>query len=181
MRYDRIDHLQPEFPVGMLCRLLQVSEAGYYAWRRRPPSPRSQENARLSIEIKLTHERARQSYGPERLQAELAAHGIHAGVNRIKRIRRELGLRCRQKRKFRITTDSRHNLPIAPNLLDRQFVVSAGHHLVQCQMKFSLFNCHSNSLPESETRNMKCMSIDQEAHSSPSVCICCNTNSTAAS
>ena len=125
MRYGRIDHLRPECPVGVLCRLLKVSEAGYYAWRRRPPSPRAQENARLLIEIKLAHERTRQTYGPERLQAELADHGIHAGVGRIKRIRRELGLRCRQKRKFRVTTDSRHNLPIAPNLLDRQFAVSA--------------------------------------------------------
>lgn len=125
MRYDRIDGLRPEYPVRMLCRLLNVSEAGYYAWRRRPPSPRAQENARLSIEIKLAHERTRQTYGPERLQAELADHGIHAGIDRIKRIRRELGLRCRQKRKFKVTTDSRHHLPIAPNLLDRQFSVSA--------------------------------------------------------
>lgn len=84
-----------------------------------------QENARLAIEIRLAHERTRLSYGPERLQVELADHGIHAGVDRIKRIRRELGLRCRQKRKFRVTTDSRHNLPIAPNLLDRQFAASA--------------------------------------------------------
>jgi len=101
----------------MLCRLLNVSEAGYYAWRRRPPSPRAQENARLSIEIKLAHERTRQTYGPERLQAELADHGIHAGVDRIKRIRRELGLRCRQQRRFKVTTDSRHHLPIAPKLI----------------------------------------------------------------
>ena len=125
MRYARIDNLRPQYPVSMLCRLLNVSEAGYYAWRRRPPSPRSQENARLAIEIKLAHERTRQTYGPERLQAELADHGIHAGIDRIKRIRREQGLRCRQKRKFRVTTDSRHHLPIAPNLLDRQFAVSA--------------------------------------------------------
>lgn len=125
MRYGRIDGLRPLYPVAMLCRLLKVSEAGYYAWRRRLPSARSQENARLAIEIRLAHERTRQTYGPERLQAELADHGIHAGVDRIKRIRRELGLRCRQKRKFRVTTDSRHNLPIAPNLLDRQFAVSA--------------------------------------------------------
>ena len=125
MRYERIDGLRPDYPVRMLCRLLNVSEAGYYAWRRRPPSPRAQENARLLIEIKLAHERTRQTYGPERLQAELADHGIHAGIHRIKRIRRELGLRCRQKRKFKVTTDSRHNLPIAPNLLDRQLTVSA--------------------------------------------------------
>ena len=125
MKYERIDGLRPQYPVSMLCRLLNVSEAGYYAWRRRPPSPRTQANARLAVEIRLAHERTRQTYGPERLQVELADHGIHAGVDRIKLIRRELGLRCRQKRKFRVTTDSRHHLPIAPNLLDRQFAVSA--------------------------------------------------------
>ena len=91
VRYERIDGLRPDYPVRMLCRLLNVSEAGYYAWRRRPPSPRAQENARLLIEIKLAHERTRQTYGPERLQAELADHGIHAGIHRIKRIRRKLG------------------------------------------------------------------------------------------
>lgn len=99
MRYDRIDGLRPEYPVRMLCRLLNVSEAGYYAWRRRPLLPLAQENVRLSIEIKLAHNRTRQTYDPERRQAELANHGIHAGIDRIKRIRRELGLRCRQKRK----------------------------------------------------------------------------------
>ena len=125
MRYERIDGLRPDYPVRMLCRLLNVSEAGYYAWRRRPPSPGVQENARLLIEIKLAHERTRQTYGPERLQAELADHGIHAGMHRIKRICRELGLRCRQKRKFKVTMGSRHNLPIAPNLLNRQLTVSA--------------------------------------------------------
>ncbi len=125
MRYDRIDAMRPEYPVAMLCRLLNVSEAGYYAWRRRPPSLRAQENARLSIEIQLAHERTRQTYRPERLQAELADYGVHAGVDRIKRIRRQLGLRCRQKRKFKVTTDSRHSLPTATSLLDRQFAVSA--------------------------------------------------------
>jgi len=125
VRYDRIDGLRLEYTVRMLFRLLNVSEAGYYAWRRRPLSRRAQENACLSIAIKPAHDRTRQTYGPERLQAELADHGIHAGIDHIKRIRREQGLRCRQKRKFKVTTDSRHHLPIAPNLLDRQFAVSA--------------------------------------------------------
>ena len=69
--------------------------------------------------------RTRQTYGPERLQADLADNGIHVGIHRIKRIRQELGLRCRQKRKFKATTDSKHSLPVAPNLLDRQFAAAA--------------------------------------------------------
>jgi putative transposase len=107
-----------------MCRVLGVSESGYHAWRGRPPSPRARENARLAVEIKAAHERTRQTYGPERLQADLADHGVRVGVHRIKRIRKELGLACRQKRKFKATTNSRHDLPVAPNLLDRQFAVA---------------------------------------------------------
>jgi putative transposase len=108
-----------------MCRVLDVSESGYHAWSKREPSPRAIANARLEIEVKAAHERTRQTYGPERLQADLADHGVTVGVSRIKRIRKKLGLRCKQKRKFRVTTDSRHSLPIAPNLLNREFTVSA--------------------------------------------------------
>jgi DNA-binding CsgD family transcriptional regulator len=65
------------------------------------------------------HNRTRQTYGPERLQHELAAHGVRVGIWRIRRIRKKLGLRCKQKRKFRATTDSKHKLPVAENLLGR--------------------------------------------------------------
>ncbi len=64
-------------------------------------------------------------YFPERPQSDLADHGIRVGVDHIKRIHKELGLRCKQKRKFKVTTDSRHNLPVAPNLLERNFTVTA--------------------------------------------------------
>ena len=125
MKYGRIDELRQAYPIAAMCRVLEVSESGYHAWRKRPPSPRAQQNARLEVEIKAAHERTRQTYGPERLQADLADNGIRVGVYRIKRIRRKLRLRCRQKRKFKATTDSRHNLPVAPNLLGRRFAVSA--------------------------------------------------------
>ena len=78
----------------------------------------------LAVELKAAHERTRQTYGPERLQADLADHGVRVGVHRIKRMRKELGLACRQKRRFKATTNSRHDLPVAPNLLDRQFAVA---------------------------------------------------------
>ena len=125
MRYGRIDELRQRYAVAAMCRVLDVSESGYHAWRKRPPSPRAQANARLEVEIKAAHERTRQTYGPERLQAELADHGIDVGIHRIKQMRKKLGLRCRQKRKFKATTDSRHSLPVAPNLLARQFAVAA--------------------------------------------------------
>ena len=125
MRYGRIDELRQAYPIAAMCRVLDVSESGYHAWRNRPPSMRAQANARLEIEIKAAHERTRQTYGPERLQSDLADNGVQVGICRIKRIRKKLGLRCRQKRKFKATTDSKHRLPVAPNLLDRRFAVTA--------------------------------------------------------
>lgn len=87
-----------------------------------PPSARAQEAARLELEVKVAHVRTRETCGPERLQRDLADHGIEIGIHRI---RQKLGLRCKQKKKFKATTDSKHNLPVAPNLLDRNFNVSA--------------------------------------------------------
>jgi transposase InsO family protein len=73
------------------------------------------------VAIRAAHEKTRQSYGPERLQKELAAEGFEVGIGRIKRIRQKLRIRCRQKRKFKATTNSKHALPVAANLLqDRQ-------------------------------------------------------------
>lgn len=125
MRYARIEAMRQDHPVASMCRVLEVSESGYHAWRRRPPSARAEENSRLETEIKAAHQRTRETYGPERLQADLADHGIEASVYRIKRLRSKLGLSCKQKRKFKATTNSKHALPLAPNHLDRQFETSA--------------------------------------------------------
>ena len=119
-----IKELRLTYPVPLLCELLDVSDSGYYAWKSRRPSKRAQEEARLEVEIMAAHRRTRQSYGPERLQKELKDHGITVGVSRIKRIRKKLGIRCRQKRKFKATTDSKHNMPVAENLLGQDFQVS---------------------------------------------------------
>ena len=90
----------------------------------RPLSNRAREELRLELEIRAADKRTRQTYGPERLQHDLTEHGIRVGVCRIKRIRKKLGMRCKQKRKFKATTDSRHKLPVAENLLCQQFKVS---------------------------------------------------------
>ena len=111
------------YPIPMVSRILNVSTSGFYAWLDRAPSRWAKEEMRLEIEIEAAHSRTRQTYGAERLQYELATHGVIAGVCRIKRIRRKLGLRCRQKRKFRATTDSNHGLPVAGNILKQQFKV----------------------------------------------------------
>ena len=116
--------LRLDYPVPHLRRVLMVSASGYYAWVDRPLSNRAREELRLELEIKAADQRTRQTYGPERLQHDLAEHGIRVGVCRIKRIRKKLGIRCRQKRKFKATTDSKHKLPVAENLLGQQFKVS---------------------------------------------------------
>jgi len=116
--------LRLDYPIPLLRRVLSISASGYYAWVDRPLSNRAREEMRLELEIKAADQRTRQTYGPERLQHDLAEHGIRVGVCRIKRIRKKLGIRCRQKRKFKLTTDSKHKLPVADNLLAQQFKVS---------------------------------------------------------
>jgi putative transposase len=113
------------YPISFLKRMLSVSGSGYYAWQDRPLSQRDREELRLELHIKAAHKRTRESYGAERLQHDLAENGIRVGVCRIKRIRKNLGLRCRQKRKFKATTYSGHNLPVADNILNQQFAVDA--------------------------------------------------------
>ena len=117
--------LRLQYPAPLMGRMMSVSASGYYAWVDRPLSKRDREELRLDLEIKAADKRTRQTYGPERLQCDLAEHGIQVGICRIRRIRKKLGLRCKQKRKFKATTDSRHKLPVAENLLKQQFKVYA--------------------------------------------------------
>jgi len=120
MRQMRLD-----YPLPLLSYMLKVSLSGYYGWVERPLSKRATEDLRLELEIRAAHRRTRQTYGAERLQHELVEHGVRVGICRLKRLRRKLGLRCNQKRKFKATTDSRHKLPVAENLLGQEFKVYA--------------------------------------------------------
>jgi putative transposase len=112
------------YPIPILKRVLKVSISGYYDWVDRPLSKRARENLRLELEIKAAHQRTRQTYGPERLQQDLKEHDVQVGIYRIRRIRKKLGIHCKQKRKFKITTHSNHGLPVAENVLSRSFTVN---------------------------------------------------------
>ena len=101
--------------------MLEVSKSGYHAFVSRGPSKRAQDNTRLSVAIQAAHVRTRETYGPERLRDELRDDGFKAGVSRIKRLRKKLGLRCKQVRQFKATTNSNHDLPVAENLLNQKF------------------------------------------------------------
>ena len=121
-----IRQLHSDYPLAMLCRVLSVSISGYHAWRTRPPSKRTPARERLKVAAQAAHQRTRQTYGAQRLQRELATDGLTASLGTVKRVRRELGLRCvQQKKRFRVTTtDSQHTLPVAPNLLEQRFTVT---------------------------------------------------------
>lgn len=110
-----------EYPIAVMCRAFAVSRSGYYAWASGVLSPRAQADERLKVAIKAVHKQSRETYGPLRMQPELAEQGFEAGRDRIARLRRELDLRCKQKRKFKATTNSNHDLPVADNLLNQTF------------------------------------------------------------
>jgi len=113
--------LRSQYTVPFMCRMLHVSSSGYYAWLKRKPSKHDQEETRLEIEIKAAHKRTRETFGLERLQRDLAEHGVKVGSSRIRRIRKKLGIRCKQVKKFKATTNSKHALPVADNLLTQNF------------------------------------------------------------
>jgi putative transposase len=120
-----IKQLRSKYPVRVLCRVLGVSRSGYHAWATRQASKRAKARERLKLAAQAAHQRTRQTYGAVRLQKELASDGFTVSLGTLKRVRRELGLRCvQQKRRFRVTTtDSRHTLPVAENLLAQSFSV----------------------------------------------------------
>ncbi|HFD8837609.1 TPA: IS3 family transposase [Salmonella enterica] len=124
-KYALIEQWRQEFPVEVMCRVFGVSRSGYYDWAQHKPSDRKQSDERLKLEIKVAHIRTRETYGTRRLQTELADNGIIIGRDRLARLRKELELRCKQKRKYRATTNSNHSLPVAPNLLNQTFEPTA--------------------------------------------------------
>ena len=125
MKFDFIERQRVAFPVTKLCETLSVSPAGFYASRRRPPAPRTSENKAFAGEIRRVFDENRGRYGAPRVHAELVARGRKVSRNRVARIMRELGLRARRKRRFVPTTDSKHAMPVAPNVLDRHFETDA--------------------------------------------------------
>jgi len=116
-----IRQMRPRYSVPALSRFLDVSISGYYSWQNKPKSKHAQDEARLEVEIQAAHKRTRGVCGAEKLQRDMADNGIHAGICRIKRIKRKLGIYCKQKKKFKATTDSKHTLPVAENVLNQQF------------------------------------------------------------
>jgi putative transposase len=121
MRFKLIDGAKKEFPVQRLCKVLEVSPSGYFAWKSRPASQRQRDDLVLLAHVRSAFALSNRTYGSPRMTHELRGQGLEAGRRRVARLMRENGLRARQPRRFRRTTDSLHAFPVAPNLLDQDF------------------------------------------------------------
>jgi transposase InsO family protein len=125
MKYRFINTYRSAYGVERMCRVLNASRSGYYGWRRRPLSKRKKDNDRLPVEIREIHGRSRGRYGSPRITEDLWEKGNNCGKNRVARLMRTHGIVGRAKRKFKATTNSKHNLPVAPNFLGQNFKASA--------------------------------------------------------
>ena len=125
MKYAWIDK-QREFALTEMCTILDVSVGGYRSWKRggKPDRKRLTDTQMLTL-IQSIHAELNGIYGSPRMVRELRGRGFPASKKRVERLMRENDIRARHKRRYKVTTDSRHNLPIAPNLLDRNFSPAA--------------------------------------------------------
>jgi putative transposase len=122
MTFRFIDEHKDRWPVRLLCETLEVSSAGYYSWRQRPRSAQEQRQDTLLVQIRAIHAEVKARYGSPRMHAELVGRGYPCCVNTVARLMRDHEIVAKSARKFRVaTTDSNHDLPVADNLLGRQF------------------------------------------------------------
>jgi putative transposase len=125
MKFRFISKYEGTFKVGLMCQLFNVTRGGYYAWFKRPKSRRSRENEKFKVKILDIFHNSHRTYGAPRIHEELRSLGLPCGRHRVARLMKELGIKAKTKRRFKATTNSKHNLPVAPNLLEQNFEVTA--------------------------------------------------------
>lgn len=126
MKYAWIDAQGKAFALNEMCSSLGVSISGYRAWKRGgKPDRKRLTDAQMLAVIRAIHAELKGAYGSPRMLRELRARGFAAGKERVERLMRENSIRARHKRRYKVTTDSKHGLPVAPNLLDRRFAPAA--------------------------------------------------------
>lgn len=125
MRYGFIRGHRSEFKVEKMCQVMGVSRGAYYDWKVRPTSKRAKESEIMLVKIKVEYDLGRKVYGSPRVHANLKKKGIKCGENRVARLMKINGICAKTKKKFKATTDSEHNLPVAENLLGQNFKVDA--------------------------------------------------------
>jgi putative transposase len=123
VKYACLARHRGEHSVRLMCRVLEVSATGYYAWRKRSPSARAIADERLMLNIRLAHHASDETYGAPRVREELRGQGHRVGQKRVARLMRAHGLVGRRPTRWTRTTNSAHDHPVAPNVLDRQFDV----------------------------------------------------------
>ena len=123
-----VDH-RHEHRVTTMCRVLQVSRSGYYAWKARPESPRTRENRHLLTRIQTVHVRSREAYGVIKTARALREQGQSVGHNRIARLRQVHGIVAKRVRRFRLAYAARNSEPAAPNRLERNFTVDQANQV----------------------------------------------------
>jgi transposase InsO family protein len=124
MKYQFIQQHKQQFPVVVMCQVLEVSESGFYAWRKRPTCQRKREDARLTTQIRQIFTSHQGRYGSPRLSAELKDQGVLCSRKRVARLMREAGISAKRKRRHVVTTKRDASHPVAPNLLDRDFTAT---------------------------------------------------------
>lgn len=115
MKYALVEAGKTDYPIAKQCAWLGVSRAGYYAWQKRPPSAHTTKDERLGVLVREAYERSRRTYGSPRVHAELVAQGERVSRKRIARLMRKQQLVARQRRRYKCTTMSEHDQPVAPN------------------------------------------------------------------
>jgi transposase InsO family protein len=121
VKFALIDAEKAHFPIAFMCRQLEVSRSGYYAWSERPPSARASKDVELGALVLDIHLESQKRYGSPRVHKQLLAEGVRVSRKRVRRLMRDKGLVARKKPRFVVTTDSKHELPTAPNVLARNF------------------------------------------------------------
>lgn len=124
MKFAFVDAEKAFHGVAIMCRVLSVSRAGYYAWRERPAFQRAKSDARLGVLVREAHERSRRTYDSPRIHAELAAKGEAVSRKRVIRLMQQQGIIARRRKRYRVSAVPEHEQPIAPNVLDRDFTAA---------------------------------------------------------
>lgn len=137
MKYAWIDAHRKAYELADLCRALTVSVSGYRAWKGGGTLERKRlTDAQMLALIRAIHAELKAAYGSPRITKELRARGFPASKERVERLMRENGIRARHKKRFKATTDSKHSLPVAPNLLDRDFTPAAPNRVWTADMTY---------------------------------------------
>jgi len=129
MKYAFVGTHRADYPIGRMCGALGVSRSGYYAWRRRPESPRAQATRVLVEQMRQLHRQTKERYGAVKLWHALTALGVACGRHRVARLRRLHGLEARRTRRFRVLVEHHQFAPAAPNRLQQVFVAPAANRI----------------------------------------------------